>query len=172
MLQLLSFAAREQSDWALLPVPCSVLVEKFLPLCFHKLPYVSICSTTAEWELTFQSASPCALWTRCAQVSTSTPFIMHNDWLTEWRPSVITSERRPLLLFHPLFLAVSALLVQRAENAAEFLFHLKVLSLAFALLGEQGCGLFNCRNNRQGSPAGEGSTDFSAGSLKDVECGS
>lgn len=62
MLQLLSFAAQEHSELPALlpgPFPCasSVLVERFLPLRFNKLPYISICSTTGESELTFQSVS-------------------------------------------------------------------------------------------------------------------
>lgn len=40
--------------------------------------------------------------------------------------------------------------------------------LSLLLLEVQGLALFNLRNNRQGSPAG-GSTDFSAGCLKDVK---
>lgn len=100
MLQLLCFAALEHSDLpAVLPgtVHCvsSVLVESFLHSCFNKLPYVSICSTTGESDLTFQSAGPCALWTHRPRVSTSATFITLNDWLTEWRPSVIAPETPP-----------------------------------------------------------------------------
>lgn len=53
-------------------------------------------------------------------------------------------------------------------NPVEFLLHLWLLCLAYPCSEVQGLALFNLRNNRQGSPAG-GSTDFSAGCLKDVK---
>lgn len=77
MLQLLSFAAPGISSPAARPcVYCasSVLVERFPPSRFNKLPYVSICSTTGESELTFQSAGP-----HRPRISTSTPFITLNE---------------------------------------------------------------------------------------------
>lgn len=103
MLQLLAFSAQGLSELAAPlsgSVHCvsSVLLRRFLPSCFNKLPYVSICSTTEESELTFQSAGPCALWIHRPRISTSTSFITLNDWLTDWRPSVITPKRPPLLL--------------------------------------------------------------------------
>lgn len=105
-----------------------VLVESF-----NKLPYVSICSTTGEWELTFQSAGPCTLWMHRPRISTSTLFITLNDWLTEWRPSVITPKHPPAAFpsfihffsLHPLFF--SGIL-----NPGEFLLHLRLLCFAFS----------------------------------------
>lgn len=83
----------------------AVLVERFLQPCFNKLPYVSICSTTGESELTFQRAAPCALWTHQPQVSTPTSSITLNDRLTDWRPSVITPEYCPS---HPPLFSTSS----------------------------------------------------------------
>lgn len=107
MLQWLSFSAQEHSELAaLLPgsVHCvsSVLVERFLPSCFNKLPYVSICSTTGESELTFQSAGPCALWIHQPRIlpqlhlSRST-----TGWQNEGRPS--SPPKRPPAAF-PTFI--------------------------------------------------------------------
>lgn len=107
----------------------SVLVERFLPLRFNKLPYVSICSTTREWELTFQSAGPCVLWMHWPQIFTWTPFITLNDWLTKWRPSVITPKQPPCCfpLLYPLLLTSPPFLSNKL-NPVEFLLHLWLLS--------------------------------------------
>lgn len=61
MPQGLSFAAQQDSYQLCCLVLCSLFLlsvvgEISLFYIFNKLPYVSICSSTAEWELTFQSA--------------------------------------------------------------------------------------------------------------------
>lgn len=158
MLQLLSFSAQGLSELAAPlsgSVHCvsSVLLRRFLPSCFNKLPYVSICSTTEESELTFQSAGPCALWIHRPRISTSTSFITLNDWLTDWRPSVITPERPPccFLCFHPLLLSSPPRLDQQTQ--VWLLLRLRICSASFCKKCRE-LGLFNPRNNRQGSPAG------------------
>lgn len=99
------------------------------------------------------------------RVFTSTPFITHNDWLTEWRPSVITLKEPPCCfpLLYPLLLTNPPFLSNKL-NLVEFLLHLWLLC-PVGSAGTCPFSLFHLRNNRQGSPA-EGSTDFSAGCLK------
>lgn len=150
-------AARPSVHWA-----SSVLVERSLPSRFNKLPYVSICSTTGESELTFQSAAPCALWMHRPKVSTSASFITLNDRLTEWRPSVIAPQNTPLLFSPPssAFSHQSPPFLKPSQVSPPSVAPL----LSLLLLEVQQLALLNLRNNRQGSPA-VGSTHFSAGCL-------
>lgn len=104
MLQLLSFAAQELEEppdrlpGLLFTVPP---LSWWRGLRFNKLPYVSICSSTGESELTFQSVGCFAFRMQRPKISTSVPFITLNDWMTEWRPSVIAL-RHPRAAFHSL----------------------------------------------------------------------
>lgn len=151
-------AARPSVHWA-----SSVLVERSLPSRFNKLPYVSICSTTGESELTFQSAAPCALWMHRPKVSTSASFITLNDRLTEWRPSVIAPQNTPPCCFphlHLLFHTSPPPFLKPSQVSPPSVAPL----LSLLPLEVQQLALLNLRNNRQGSPA-VGSTHFSAGCL-------
>lgn len=141
----------------------AVSLEKFLQSCFNKLPCVSICSTTGEWELTFQRAAPCALRAQQPQVSSSASFITPNDWMADRRPSVTTPEYCPsnpccvpLLPINCLFFA------QINERKSSF-----YSNRSLALGCSDRLALCSRGNNRQGSPAG-GSTGFSAGCLGHV----
>ncbi len=155
--------------WSSVHCASSVLVERFLPSRFNKLPYVSICSTTGESELTFQSAGACASWMHdpkfLPQLHLSR---LTTGWQSEGRPS--SPRNTPLLLSTPSSASShrppppSLLQTKPSRVSPQSVAPL----LSFLLLEVQGLAPFNLRNNRQGSPAG-GSTDFSAGCLEDVK---